>query len=188
MRRTSSAHPLHPPLFLTHGVSSGRRSTVTALNGMETYRQEAWRTDPFFQMQHFAETLGWGWFSKTVVSVSLLVSKSSSGPCHELHTHTHTHTQPHKHTHTQPHKHTHTRTKPHARTRTKNTRGHTHNTHAHAHTHTQSPPHTEVTHVYVVGGSEVPGVTGPDNDQDQTTTTLFGHSLVLKFQDQAMTT
>ncbi len=26
-----------------------------------------------------------------------------------------------------------------------------------------------------------PGVTGPDNDQDQTTTTLFGRSLVLKF-------
>ncbi len=25
----------------------------------------------------------------------------------------------------------------------------------------------------------VPGVTGPDNDQDQTTTTLFGCSLVL---------
>ncbi len=24
------------------------------------------------------------------------------------------------------------------------------------------------------------GVTGPDNDQDQTTTTLFGRSLVLK--------
>ncbi len=32
------------------------------------------------------------------------------------------------------------------------------------------------------------GVTGPDNDQDQTTTTLFGCSLVLKFQDQTMTT
>ncbi len=27
----------------------------------------------------------------------------------------------------------------------------------------------------------LPGVTGPDNDQDQTMTTLFGHSLVLKF-------
>ncbi len=35
---------------------------------------------------------------------------------------------------------------------------------------------------------EAPGVTGPDNDQDQTTTTLFGRSLVLKFQDQTMTT
>ena len=32
------------------------------------------------------------------------------------------------------------------------------------------------------------GVTGPDNDQDHTTTTLFGHSLVLKFQDQTTTT
>ena len=32
------------------------------------------------------------------------------------------------------------------------------------------------------------GVTGPDNDQDQTTTTLFGRSLVLKFQDQTTTT
>ncbi len=32
------------------------------------------------------------------------------------------------------------------------------------------------------------GVTGPDNDQDQTTTTLFGRSPVLKFQDQTMTT
>ncbi len=34
----------------------------------------------------------------------------------------------------------------------------------------------------------LPGVTGPDNDQDQTTTTLFGRSVVLKFQDQTMTT
>ncbi len=33
-----------------------------------------------------------------------------------------------------------------------------------------------------------PGVTGPDNDQEQTTTTLFGRSLVLKFQDQTTTT
>ncbi len=30
-------------------------------------------------------------------------------------------------------------------------------------------------------GTFTTGVTGPDNDQDQTTTTLFGHSLVLKF-------
>ncbi len=32
------------------------------------------------------------------------------------------------------------------------------------------------------------GVTGPDNDQDQTTTTLFGRCVVLKFQDQITTT
>ncbi len=37
------------------------------------------------------------------------------------------------------------------------------------------------------GGSRS-GVTGPDNDQDQTMTTLFGRSLVLKFQDQTTTT
>ncbi len=35
--------------------------------------------------------------------------------------------------------------------------------------------------------SSIPGVTGPDNDQDQTTTTLFGRCVVLKFQDQTMT-
>ncbi len=33
-----------------------------------------------------------------------------------------------------------------------------------------------------------PGEPGPDNDQDQTKTTLFGRSLVLKFQDQTTTT
>ncbi len=32
------------------------------------------------------------------------------------------------------------------------------------------------------------GVTGPDNDQDQTMTTPFGRCVVLKFQDQTMTT
>ncbi len=33
-----------------------------------------------------------------------------------------------------------------------------------------------------------PGVSGPEYDQDQSTTTLRGRSLVLKFQDHSMTT
>ncbi len=37
------------------------------------------------------------------------------------------------------------------------------------------------------GRGRVPGVTGPDNDQDQTTTTLPGHCVIQKFQDQAPT-
>ncbi len=36
-------------------------------------------------------------------------------------------------------------------------------------------------------GAMLPGETGPDNDQDQTMTTLFGHCLVLKFQDYTTT-
>ncbi len=39
----------------------------------------------------------------------------------------------------------------------------------------------------VVPACRLTGVTGPDIDQDQITTTLRGHCAVLKFQDQAPT-
>ncbi len=42
----------------------------------------------------------------------------------------------------------------------------------------KNPP---TTRLLPLAKPEIPGVTGPDNDQDQTTTTLFGRSLVLKF-------
>ena len=53
-------------------------------------------------------------------------------------------------------------------------------------------PHDPLAHnerlVTVLKNQRRTGVTGPDNDQDQTTTTPFGHCVVLKFQDQTTTT
>ena len=42
-------------------------------------------------------------------------------------------------------------------------------------------------HAHQMTLSHSPGVSGPDNDQDQTTTTLRGRCVVQKFQDQAPT-